>query len=82
MANIKPVTDLRNYGEVLRECVDGRPVYLTRNGRGKYVIQDMESYERQQAKLELFAKLAEGEASVRTESDWLSTEDLRKKLGV
>ncbi len=82
MAIIKPVTDLRNYGEVLRDCVDGRPVYLTRNGHGKYVLLDMETYEKQQAKLELFAKLAEGEASVRKEADWLSTEELRAKLGV
>lgn len=82
MANIKPVTDLRNYGDVLRDCVDGKPVFLTRNGRGKYVIQDMEAFERQEAKLELFAKLAEGESSVRTEADWLSTEELRAKLGV
>lgn len=82
MANIRPVTDLRNYGEVLRECTDGKPVYLTRNGRGRYVIQDMEAYEQQQARLLLFAKLAEGEASVRSGADLLSTEELKKKLGV
>jgi len=82
MATIKPVTDLRNYGEVLRDCADGKPVYLTRNGRGRYVILEIEAYERQQAKQELFAKLAEGEASVRSEADWLSTTELRKKLGV
>lgn len=82
MANIKPVTDLRNYGDVLRDCMDGKPVYLTRNGRGKYVILEMEEYEKQQLKLELFAKLAEGEASVQSETDWLTTEALRKKLGV
>lgn len=82
MASIYPVSDLRNYNEVLRDCDGGKPVYLTKNGRGRYVILDMEEYERQQGKLELFAKLAEGEASVQNDADWLSTDDLRKRLGV
>lgn len=33
MSNIKPVSDLRNYTEVLREVSVGSPVYLTQNGR-------------------------------------------------
>jgi len=82
MASIYPVSDLRNYAEVLRACDDGKPVYLTKNGRGRYVILDMEEYERQQARLELFSKLAEGEASVRAEADWLTTDVLRKRLKV
>ena len=48
MPNIKPVSDLRNYAEVLKDIVSGSPVYLTRNGRGCYVIQDMEDYERKE----------------------------------
>ena len=38
MTAIKPISDLRNYNEVLKECVNGNPVYLTKNGRGKYII--------------------------------------------
>ena len=34
MPTIMPVTELRNYGEVLREVAPGSPVFLTRNGRG------------------------------------------------
>lgn len=82
MSNIKPVSDLRNYNEVLSECVGDQPVYLTKNGHGRYVILDIDEYERQQAKLDLFAKLAEGAASVQKESDWLDTENLRGKLGL
>ena len=29
MANILPVSDLRNYNEVLKNCHKGEPVYLT-----------------------------------------------------
>ena len=37
MANILPVSDLRNYNEVLKNCHKGEPVYLTKNGRGRFV---------------------------------------------
>ena len=36
MPNIKPVSDLRNYTEVLKEVDASNRVYLTRNGRGQY----------------------------------------------
>lgn len=48
MPNIKPISDLRNYSAVLLQCRDGEPVYLTRNGRGKYVLLDIKEYERMQ----------------------------------
>ena len=34
MPNIKPVSDLRNYTEVLRDVAVGEPVFLTKNGTG------------------------------------------------
>ncbi len=34
MPNIKPVSDLRNYNEVLRDVAVDAPVFLTKNGRG------------------------------------------------
>lgn len=34
MPNIKPISDLRNYNEVLRDVEAGSPVFLTKNGRG------------------------------------------------
>ena len=46
MPNIKPVSDLRNYNEILRDIAVGEPVFLTKNGRGKYAIVDMEEYEK------------------------------------
>ena len=50
MPNIKPVSDLRNYGEVLRDVAVGQPVFLTKNGHGRYAVLDMEEY-RQYEKL-------------------------------
>ena len=38
MPNIKPISDLRNYSEVLRDVTIDSPVFLTKNGRGRYAI--------------------------------------------
>ena len=58
MPNIKPVSDLRNYNEVLRDIAVGEPVFLTKNGRGRYAIVDMEEFEKTQATLKLMSELA------------------------
>ncbi|MBR1558908.1 MAG: type II toxin-antitoxin system Phd/YefM family antitoxin [Clostridia bacterium] len=65
MPTILPVSDLKNYGEVLNHCDDGAPVYLTKNGRGRYVVQSMEDYERQAATIRLLAELNKGVESLR-----------------
>ena len=44
MTNILPISDLKNYSEVLSCCDDGSVVYLTKNGRGKYVVQNLIEY--------------------------------------
>jgi len=41
MPNIKPISDLRNYSEVLRDVTIDSPVFLTKNGRGRYAIFDI-----------------------------------------
>lgn len=74
MPNIKPVSDLRNYTEVLRDIAVGEPVFLTKNGRGRYVIVDMEEYEKQRAALKLLSALAKAEKTAE-EKGWLSEED-------
>jgi prevent-host-death family protein len=44
MPNIKPISELRNYGEVLRDVAIGSPVFLTKNGHGRYAVLDIEEY--------------------------------------
>jgi len=79
MPNIKPVSDLRNYNEVLRSIAVGEPVFLTKNGRGRYVIVDMEEYEQQSATLKLLSELVKGEESA-LQSGWLSPDDVERVL--
>ena len=49
MPNIKPISDLRNYTEVLKEVSTNQPVYLTRNGRGAYAIVEVDELDRLKA---------------------------------
>lgn len=67
MTNIVPISDLKNYSEVLGHCDDSSPVYLTKNGRGKYVVQTLESFEKLRATAQLLAELSRGVESVRKE---------------
>ena len=82
MPNIKPVSDLRNYNEVLRDIAVGEPVFLTKNGRGRYVLIDIEDYEKTKATIKLLSKLSEAENSIKDEEMWISSEEVRNVLGV
>lgn len=79
MPNIKPVSDLRNYSEVLRDIAVGEPVFLTKNGRGRYAILDMEDYEKTQATIKLMSALSKGEKSG-NENGWLTIDELESDL--
>ena len=81
MPNIKPVSDLRNYNEVLRDIAIGEPVFLTKNGRGRYAIVDMEDFEKMQATLKLMSELAKGEASAK-EKGYIELSEVENILGV
>lgn len=81
MSKIRPVSDLRNYNQVLDRVKEDSPVYLTKNGRGRYVVVDIEEYERDKAKLTLLSELAKGMKSG-NEEGWLTLEDFDKKFGI
>lgn len=81
MPNIKPVSDLRNYTEVLRDISVGEPVFLTKNGRGRYAIVDMEEYEKTKAIIKLMGELSKGEQSGK-EKGWTDFDEVEKMLGV
>ena len=81
MPSIKPVSDLRNYNEVLRDVSVGRPVFLTKNGRGRFAIVDISEYEKTQAIILLLTELAKGKKSGE-EKGWLSAKDIENSLGL
>jgi len=81
MPNIKPVSDLRNYTEVLNEVNEGSPVYLTRNGRGEYAIVKLSEFDKLKTTIKLLANIEEGEKSAR-EKGWLTADDVEAILGL
>jgi len=84
MPNIKPISELRNYGEVLRDVAIGSPVFLTKNGHGRYAVLDIEEYKEYEKMLawrKLKSELDKGRRSGEEEG-WLSIEEVEESLGV
>jgi prevent-host-death family protein len=81
MPNIKPVSDLRNYTEVLKEVTNNNPVYLTRNGRGEFAIVKIEELDKLYARVKLISQLEQGEKSAREEG-WISDDLVESALGL
>ena len=82
MPIIKPVSDLRNYGEVLRDVAVGQPVFLTKNGHGRYAVLDMEEYreyEKMKAMNWLLSELDKGRLSGEQDG-WLPAEAVFDEL--
>ncbi len=82
MARIRPISDLRNKSQEISEiCHDtGEPVFITKNGEGDLVVMSLASYERDQARLELYRLLGEAEEDVRSGDRGISVAKMRKVL--
>lgn len=82
MPNIRPISDLRNSSNEISEFCRGtrEPVFITRNGIGDMVVMSIETYERQQAQLELYAKLADAEAEIAAGAEGVDFFDFAKEL--
>jgi prevent-host-death family protein len=76
--NIRPVSDLRHYSDVLRDCEEGSPVYLTKNGKGAYVVETIKEYNKRIATLKLLEELEKGEQCTKT----YTVEEVKKSLGL
>lgn len=66
MPSIRPISDLRNSANEISDFCrrTGEPVYITRNGTGDLVVVSIEEYERQQALIDLYGKLALAEHEI------------------
>ena len=84
MPNIKPISDLRNYTDVLKEVDLSNRVYLTRNGHGEYAIltmDEVDELDRIKAACLLLSKLQSAEKKADKEG-WVDADALEKELGV
>ena len=66
MPNIRPISDLRSSANEISDFCrqTHEPVYITRNGTGDMVVLSMEEFERRQALIELYGKLAAAEQEI------------------
>ncbi len=81
MPNILPISDLRNYTEVLNQVDVDKPVYLTRNGRGTYVISKIDDYDTKATVEELLKEIKKGEESM-SKNEAVSLIQIAKKYNI
>lgn len=84
MPNIKPISDLRNYTDILKQVDVSKRVYLTRNGHGEYGIltmDEIDELDRYRAAYQLISKLRKSEERANLEG-WIPSEDVEKELEV
>ena len=84
MPAIMPISDLRNYTDVLKEVDVSNRVYLTRNGRGAYAIitiEEADELDRLRAIHSVMADLKKAEARSEREG-WVSDKEMQKGWGL
>jgi prevent-host-death family protein len=82
MPIIRPLSDLRKHSnEISEQCRESaEPVFITRKGRSDLVVMSHALYEQREARLELYAKLAEAERAHQRGDRGVTHVDLMKKL--
>lgn len=78
MQSVRPVSDLRNkFSEISKDVHEsGRPVILTRNGRGDMVVMSVESFEELSFHSEVLAALREAEREAALTDERLSLDEV------
>jgi len=83
MPTIDKISALRNYQSVLEKVKTGNPVFLTKNGIGRYAIVDTNEYDFLYRAA--FDKLFEQLDGYREEADrdgWISEDEIRTRFGI
>ena len=84
MPNIMPISELRNYTNVVKNVKYGSRVYLTKNGHGQIAMINMKELDDMEKELALYRfrlEMEKGERSIMEEGT-VSAEDLKKELGI
>lgn len=78
MEAIRPVSDLQTSLEEISADAheSGRPIFLTREGRGDMVVLSLEAYQSMRFDSEAYAKLLEAEAQAEGTDERLSSDDV------
>ncbi len=84
MPCIRPISNLKNYKEILKEVDSNKRVYLTKKGLGAYAIMSVEEADELDKIKSMFClisdlKMADEEAN---KIGWIKADDLEKDLGI
>ena len=67
MPRIIPIRDLKDTTAISQMCSESdAPVYITKNGYGDMVIMSMKVYEEKMFMADVYSRLAEAEADIRS----------------
>ena len=80
MPVIRPISDLRNYTQVLKEVDSVGRVYLTRNGQGAYAImsiEELDELDRIKAASMIISDLHRAKARADREG-WIGDDEMHK----
>jgi prevent-host-death family protein len=82
MPIIRPISDLRNKSREISDLVHERdePVFITRDGEGDMVVMSLATWEREQARLELYRLIDEAEADERAGDRGITPKEMRRRL--
>ena len=82
MPKILPISDLRNnFNQISEIChKEEQPVYITKNGKGDLVVTSHKYFEKLQARLDLYEKLASAEAEVENGEATITHKELFQEL--
>lgn len=82
MPIIKPISSLRNQTRDIASLChkQDEPVFLTTNGEGDLVVMSIDHYERLNARVELFGKLAIAQAQAAAGEKGFTHSQVMKKL--
>ncbi len=84
MPNIMPISELRNYSNVVKNVKYGSRVYLTKNGYDQITMintKELDELEKQLALYKFRLEMEKGERSI-VEEGSISSDDLWKELGI
>lgn len=82
MPNIEPISDLRNYTEILKQVDESGRAYPTLNGQGEYenlTTVEIDKLDRYWTAYTFITKLKKAEERANKEG-WISADDVEKEL--
>ena len=81
MSNIVDLSELQNFTDVLDGVKIGSPVFLAHDDTKRYVIVDIEDYNRMRSSIKLLSELAQGRMSVKAHKA-IPIDEVMRDLGI